>query len=295
MAPCGSRSQLQLPSLLPTAAAAPRRDASRPRAIACPAPACRLRVSRLGLSASWPRVTHTRLRCVGGGAAEHPSWVRTMNGALEQCPVATLLSFVALDLGSALCLWWAFESCQLSVDADFAVAYALSKAVRLQRLALDAAAAGALVRLYPPLQAVRVSLLLDAAGALVQALRSRLLRSDATAKPTQPSLLSHTAAEAKRLADEYGLAYMAAKNVIGPVSIAAIYVAMQQGVDVQGWLGSFGGTVIVGAGRTAGRMAFASWCSVLLFPAVVLGAAHLGPVLQGGAARMVERAKLARL
>ena len=90
------------------------------------------------------------------------------------------------------------------------------------------------------------------------------------------------------MADAYGLAYMAAKNVIGPVSIALIYVALRQGLDVQRWLSLLGGGgegAVGVAGRTAGRMALASWTSIVFFPAVVLGAAHLALAVEGLLAR----------
>ena len=99
------------------------------------------------------------------------------------------------------------------------------------------------------------------------------------------------------MADAYGLAYMAAKNIIGPVSIALIYIALQQGLDVQGWLAALGGGGRAGAaigphgsalgeaGIHAGRLALASWTSVVCFPAVVLGAAYLALFLDEQLAR----------
>ena len=36
------------------------------------------------------------------------------------------------------------------------------------------------------------------------------------------------------MTDAYGLAYMTAKNVIGPVSIALFYAALKYGVDLRG-------------------------------------------------------------
>jgi hypothetical protein len=232
-----------------------------------------------------------------------PRWVHTMNEALGRCPALTLASFVALDLGSALALWAFFEASSASVNADFALAYALSKAVRVQRLALDALAASALTRLYPPLAAVRVSRLIDAGARAVAAFRARLPRilrgSGADPAPSgapAAALLSRTTAEAKRLADLYGLAYMAAKNVIGPVSIALLYVALQRGLDVQGALSALGGGALGGAGRSAGRMALASWTSTLFFPLVVLGAAHLAlglNALLGGPRKAEEKEQAA--
>ena len=111
---------------------------------------------------------------------------------------------------------------------------------------------------------------------------------DAAAKPPRSSSRATAAArEARRLADTYGLALMAAKNFIGPVSIAGIYFALRAGVDVQGWLASLEvyGIHLGGAGKAAGLMAAASWTSTLLFPAVVMGAAELGPVIHRAAQR----------
>ena len=141
------------------------------------------------------------------------SFVTTLNAALDAAPLLTLLAFVAVDAGSALCLWGVLEGVGAQVDGTFAAAYALSKSIRLQRLPLDAAAASALARAWPALAAVRVSRLLDAAADVsfkVKAACARLLpgrRSspDAGAAPARHSaLLSSAAFEAKRLADEYG-------------------------------------------------------------------------------------------
>ena len=45
------------------------------------------------------------------------------------------------------------------------------------------------------------------------------------------------ARDAKALTDAYGLAYMAAKNVIGPVSIVLFYYVIKRGVNLSAWLG----------------------------------------------------------
>ena len=215
-----------------------------------------------------------------------------MNESLASCPLALLLSFVALDMGSALLLVLAYDCACVNVDADFAFAYTLSKAIRAPRLAMDAAAAGLLARLWPALAAVRVSLLVDALASLPSRLRALLLRSPGQAAPHAPS---RAVAEARRLADAYGLAYMAAKNVIGPVSIAMFYVLIRRGVDIQAHLGALGAAVGVGgaeaAGRMAGLLALGSWTSTLLFPFVVLGAAAAAPRAQALADRVVGRRK----
>ena len=99
------------------------------------------------------------------------------------------------------------------------------------------------------------------------------------------------------MTDAYGLAYMTAKNVIGPVSIALFYAALKCGVDVRGALASAGVNVGAGAaaaaGETAGALALASWVSTVFFPLVVLGAGFIGPKMGRAAeraARGVRRA-----
>ena len=92
------------------------------------------------------------------------------------------------------------------------------------------------------------------------------------------------------MTDAYGLAYMAAKNIIGPVSIALFYVLLKHGVDLRGALAFAGAGAATGAngaaaaaGETAGALALASWVSTLFFPVVVLGAGFIGPKMGRGA------------
>jgi hypothetical protein len=211
--------------------------------------------------------------------------VEVLNASLRASPLCTLCCFVALDMGSALALLAAAFAAHVSVPADFALAYAICKGLlRAPRLALDALGAAALARLHPSLALVHVSLLLDAAvDAPAAAWRavslSMHLRPPAAASTASvPRRRSGAYRELKRLSDSYGLAYMAAKNVIGPLSILTTYALLRQGVDLQALLGGIGAQAGE-AGRLAGLLALASTASTLLFPAVVLGAAWLAPRL----------------
>ena len=73
-----------------------------------------------------------------------------------------------------------------------------------------------------------------------------------------------------------GLAYMAAKNVIGPVSIAAFYALLRSGADLSARLPWLAAATTSTAGVSVGRLCLASWVSTLFFPLVVLSAAHGG-------------------
>jgi len=61
-----------------------------------------------------------------------------MNAGLDAAPGWTLFAFVLIDMGSALCLYALFAAAKVPVDADFALAYAVSKSIRAPRLALGA-------------------------------------------------------------------------------------------------------------------------------------------------------------
>lgn len=245
----------------------------------------------------WERNTTTLSR------KENPWWVSMLNASLTQHPGFVLLGFVLVDITSALVLWALIVRLQIPVDGDFALAYALSKSIRAPRLAFDAVVAGWLSKAFPPLAAVRVGPILDAGielGAklseVVSLTRRRFFpngketrrsKKDARNDDENESRRARAAREAREMTDAYGLAYMAAKNIIGPVSIALFYVLLKYGVDVRGALAFFGagpaGSTAAAAGKTAGALALASWVSTLFFPLVVLGAGYIGPKMGRGA------------
>ncbi|KAJ1458404.1 hypothetical protein M885DRAFT_512810 [Pelagophyceae sp. CCMP2097] len=220
-----------------------------------------------------------RLLAEDDGVATAP-WVGAVNSALERAAAATLVAFVIVDISSALCLLGVIVALGLQVPPEFVVAYGISKGLlRAPRLAVDAAVAAALAKRFPSLAAVKISLLVDAASDCAAALK----RTPSAALAAPGDRLSRAAARARSLLDEYGLAYMVAKNVIGPLTIAALYAAL---ASARGSLAP--AAVPVGAGleaaaRFAGQCALASTSSTLLFPFVVVGAAALGPQLDKGA------------
>ena len=71
---------------------------------------------------------------------------------------------------------------------------------------------------------------------------------------------------------------MVAKNIIGPTTITIFYIALKHGIDLRRVFGHV--VVFPRTGDTIARMFFASYCSTVLFPVVVILAAMLGPVLQ---------------
>ena len=259
-----------------------------------------------------------------------------MNAGLRASAGGCLVAFVLLDAGSALCLWALLHRVvAVSVPAEFVLAYGLSKAIRVPRLALDAVAAAALARACPALARVDVGLMIDAgeralgAGALwlsrscaavVRACRHRagageLAVGEATG-PTasggsvdpagstaervreRPAAVRRAGEITRAMTSEYGLAYMTAKNVIGPLSAVLFFIALRKGVDLEALLGRFvgeglgGNAALADATGACASLCLAAWSSALLFPLVVTGAALLGPRIGRLAGR--ARARLAR-
>jgi hypothetical protein len=207
---------------------------------------------------------------------EKPRWANRINSALELAPMATVVAFIMIDIGSAAILFSILMALNIRVPSDFALAYTLCKgALRVPRLALDASGAALLARLWPSLASIRVSLMIDAATRGGTSLRQRLFPASAAQASETRSKAMDTV---RQLTDRYGLAYMAAKNVIGPVSILLLYVALRTTGGAEGLMGRFGSSAN-GVGLLASRLALASTASTLLFPGVVMGAAVLGPTL----------------
>ena len=130
------------------------------------------------------------------------------------------------------------------------------------------------MRYFPALKHIRISLILDEASSAWRYVGGNSRKQDARPlnapvvgkrpaqaaqdTPAPSSSLSRAAEEMRRLTDEYGLAYMASKNIIGPVSILLVYMAILLSADVHATLVSFGNKVGIdtaGAGILAGQVA----------------------------------------
>lgn len=158
-----------------------------------------------------------------------PKWVSTINSALEKGAAAYVFTYLLCDMGMALILLVFFFLLQVPVSAEFALAFAVSKAPPLRgpRMALDTAAAAALTRVVPSLAAVRVSLLADALARFMSLdeICKRLGLDTSSSLSDQASAtndgseaprtltrrergkqrLARASAEARRVMDEYGL------------------------------------------------------------------------------------------
>ena len=109
----------------------------------------------------------------------------------------------------------------------------------------------------------------------------------------------------RRITDEYGLAYLAVKNILGPISIFVIYAAIRAcsrgtgsdsisrasefvaRVALGPGVRSFDGVRLPSVGQAAGCVALASTVSALLFPLIVVASARLAPTIAGWVAARV--------
>ena len=186
-----------------------------------------------------------------------PRWANRINSALELAPMGSAIAFVLIDLGSAALLLAIIIALNITVTSEFVLAYTVCKsAVRVPRMALDASGAALLARLWPALAKVRISLMIDAVSRIAMNLQERVSPASAQTGKTRSQTMDRVGHTIKQLTDKYGLAYMAAKNVIGPVTILLLYAALRAsgGDSLMAYIGSRFGIAANGAGLLASRM-----------------------------------------
>ena len=224
-----------------------------------------------------------------------PPWVDYVNRALETSATTTLLAFVLIDFVSALAILGALVALQVPVGADFALALALSKALKGPRLALDTSFAALLGRCFPSLKAVRLALLAGEVSEAFAGVRRAFDEGRAEAAGNSPPVggfppgfsprpkkRASASASAAKMLTEYGLAYMAAKSIIGPACTLLVLAALRSGGRAQAvtaWLMRTFRVTSGPVGALAGQMALAVTLSSVLFPLVVVAAAALGPMM----------------
>ena len=272
-------------------------------ALLCLIPAARgLSVGLLAHPMLVHRVPVTQLTATGPNSMSSgeptPAWVSSLNGALTYYAASTVIAFLLVDMVCACCLLGGLIVGQVQVPGEFAVALAISKGpLKAPRVAVEASIAAMLARRYPSLRAVRTSILLEEmahmwgrlAGSVRTLLHVRPIHSHLSLNGQHArasSLATSTVPIMRRLSDEYGLAYLAAKNVVGPLCTLVSFGALRSsGLAVSQAMAALSRRLGMGVGASggyAGQVALAATLSHLLFPVSVLSAAHLGPLLRLG-------------
>ena len=245
-----------------------------------------------------------------------PAWVGVLNASLEKSALSTLLAYLLIDITSTLSILGLLVGLRVPVAADFAIALALVKAVRGPRLALDAWLAAMLTRWFPSLKAVKVTNCFDEFAASLSVLRlsfqeglkegrspssrdgvaAAATRSEPSSPPRVGKLAAATRA-ARNLASDYGLAYMAAKNLLALLQVLLFLAALRSGGPAKAATAALLRTFKVSpkAGMLAGQLALAVTLHYLLFPVVVIGAAKLGPKIPTDATAKERLATLNRM
>ncbi len=182
----------------------------------------------------------------------------------------TLGSYAALDALSIFGIFTVYSAMGVSVSADLAVAFGLSRLLRKVRMPVDLAAGALLAQVVPSLAQVQVFPVAAPAAA---------------GKPPPSGTLGKALAGMQVLVNKYGLAYMVASRCcVGPLSVATIYACLLAGVDVQGALAALDSMSPVGplsgAGNTAGVWAAAALTSAPLMPLTMGAAVTIGRIAQ---------------
>jgi hypothetical protein len=224
-----------------------------------------------------------------------PSWVGLLNGSLEVSALSTLLAYLLVDVFATCTILAVLVGFRIPVAADFAVALALSKAVRGPRLALDVSCAALLTRRLPALKAVKITRCFDELAASFavlrrsfedgleqgreQSVRGARVPAAPRSAPSRADKLSAATHAARQLMADYGLAYMVAKNAIALMSVLLVLGALRSGGAAKAATAALLRVLRVNAkaGLLAGQVALAVTLHYALFPLIVLGAAKLGP------------------
>jgi hypothetical protein len=257
----------------------------------------------LPLASAPPRVP-LAAACLAPASTLHPRWVNTLNVALEASAMSTLLAYMLVDVAATFSVLGALTILRVAVPADFALALALSKALRGPRLALDASLAAWLTRRFPALRAVKVSLCFDEFAASLHSVGSSFDEGRQAAGGAPPhanapprasapprAKLATAAQAARQMTSQYGLAYMAAKNAVALASMLITLAALRTARSATAALIARLG-VSSAAGELAGRAALAVTIHYALFPAVCLTAAALGPRLHNATQRRLGERRL---
>ena len=198
-----------------------------------------------------------------------PAWVKAFNRSFSQQPAVTLGSYAVLDALSIAGIFTLYSYMGVSVSADLAVAFGLSRLLRKVRMPVDLAAGALLAQVVPSLAQVQVF----------------PVAAPAAGKPPPSGTMAKAIASMQVLVNKYGLAYMVASRCcVGPLSVATIYACLLAGVDVQGALAALDSMSPVGplsgAGNTAGVWAAAALTSAPLMPLTMGAAVTIGRIAQ---------------
>lgn len=244
---------------------------------------------------------------------ELPAWVDTLNASLEKSALSTLLAYLLIDVGFTLSILALLVGFRIPIAADFAIALALVKAVRGPRLALDASLAAVLTRWFPSLKAVKVTRCFDEFAASLSVVRQSFQQgldegrtrsvsstrdgATTTASSSEPSSqprgdkLATATRAARTFASDYGLAYMAAKNLLALLQMVILLAALRSGGPAKAATATLLRTLKVSpkAGMLAGQLALAVTIHYAFFPLVVIGAAKLGPRIPSASSPRVSK------
>jgi len=179
--------------------------------------------------------------------------VQKLNRALASYPQESIVTLFGFDIGSVFLTYGLLQVSGLQFSPEFAIAFAASRPLRKVRLPLDVATSAALAKLCPALTHVELSIL--AKTFLPQA------NQDESKKGGVSGMLNKGMNEMNKVVDKYGAAYLIGSRVTGVAVVSALYIAIQQGVDLMPILEKFGVDEL--------GTALGSWAAAVVFSSSV--------------------------
>jgi len=187
--------------------------------------------------------------------------VGQINASIERFPRETLAGMLVMEIVSIYGMHAALVGCGIQVPAEFAVAFAMGRPFRRMRLPLEVLGAAGLCRLVPPLRKVKISTAVS--GAMPEVVKDKWKEN-----PT----LKEGGDRLGAVVDKYGAAYFISARWIGVGVVLGFYTGIEMGMDVSGFLATYG---IGELGTVLGTWAAAVSMSAAMYPFTILGGSFL--------------------
>lgn len=194
--------------------------------------------------------------------APMPNWVTMLNEAITTYPAETMAAFIAMDIGTIGAMYTLLDLSHISIPADFALAFGISRLLRRIRMPIDVSFAAILTKIFPSLAMVQPSKAFGNPQSIIQV--------------PNPNIFRRGGYAFIKLIDKYGLAFLISQRMfVGLASVFTIFMAIRTGIDIQSLLSTYG-FEFTQAGKIAGTWAAAACLAAFVFPLVLITAGFLG-------------------
>ena len=208
-----------------------------------------------------------------------PGWVNMLNEAITSYPLETMAGFIAMDIATIGSMYTLLDTLHITIPADFALAFGISRLLRRIRMPIDISFAAILSKVFPSLTLVQPSKAFGNPESILIPNNNNNPTSTSSSSPTitpKPNILRRMGYAFIKLIDKYGLAFLISQRMfVGLASVFTIFIALRTGIDIQSILNNYG-FEITNLGKIAGTWAAAACLAAFGFPLVLFMAGYLG-------------------